>query len=230
MTNSNLSDFFNIAETTSYNYDSYKCQNWYLVDGVKCFVTPLILKDVEPIAQSDDLNAYDIKHFATFARKYNMSEIEANEYHVTDNEENDYTKVIQFGSAIELTQLDYQGFDDMPTIKTVWHKADNEMKLATQEEKNAAQDVLSLIDGYDKSSQKGNVTDIIDLKEDAKMYLFEKGDIESSVIIYADGTSFVLDDWQGSRPETLEEIEDYNWISLYDGRKAVIMDGLPRLF
>lgn len=104
------------------------------------------------------------------------------------------------------------------------------MTLATQEEKNAAQNVLSLINGYDRISQKGNVTDIIDLKEDAKMYLFKKGDIKSSVIIYADGTSFILDDWQGSRPETLEEIEDYNWISLYDGRRAVIMDGLPRLF
>lgn len=104
------------------------------------------------------------------------------------------------------------------------------MALATQEEKNAAQNVLSQINGYDKSATQGKVTDIIELNEDAKMYLFEKGDIESSVIIYADGTSFVLDDWQGSRPETLEEVEDYNWISLYDGRRAVIMDGLPRLF
>lgn len=124
MTTSNLSDFFNfVDETANYNYDSYKCQNWYLVYGVKCFVTPLVIKGVEPIAQSDDLKAYAIKHFATFARQYKMSESEANEYHVTDYEENDYTKVIPFGSAIELTQLDYQGFDDMPTIKTVWHKA-----------------------------------------------------------------------------------------------------------
>lgn len=121
MTTSNLSDFFNfVDETANYNYESYKCQNWYLVDGIKCFITPLVIKGVEPIAQSDDLKAYDIKHFADFARKYNLSESEANEYHVTDYEENDYTKVIPFGSVIELTQIDHQGFDDTTCIKTVW--------------------------------------------------------------------------------------------------------------
>lgn len=104
------------------------------------------------------------------------------------------------------------------------------MILATQEEKNEVQNVLNTINGYDKSESQGEVTDVIELNEDAKMYLFEKDEIKSSVIIYTDGTSFVLDDWQGSRPETLGEVEDYSWISLYDGRKAVIMDGLPRLF
>lgn len=74
------------------------------------------------------------------------------------------------------------------------------------------------------------ITSVVGLKDGAKLHLFEGAGIESSAISYADGTTFVLTDWQGSRPESEEEIADYDWRLASDGRKAIVMDGLPRIF
>lgn len=53
--------------------------------------------------------------------------------------------------------------------------------------------------------------------------------IESACITYSDGTFFHLWDWQGGRPATPEEIEDYDW-STIEGQKAIVLNGLPRVF
>ncbi len=52
----------------------------------------------------------------------------------------------------------------------------------------------------------------------------------TACLLYEDTDEvFFLRDWQGGRPETREEIADYEWMTS-DGRAAVLMDGLPRIF
>lgn len=49
-------------------------------------------------------------------------------------------------------------------------------------------------------------------------------------LLYEDeGEVFFLRDWQGGRPETREEIADYEWTTS-DGKNAVLINGLPRCF
>lgn len=74
------------------------------------------------------------------------------------------------------------------------------------------------------------VINSITLKDHAKLMTFvsNNGVAKSSAVIYDDGMIFVTDDWQGDYAERLEEIEEYDWHSL-DGRRAVIIDGLPRI-
>lgn len=73
------------------------------------------------------------------------------------------------------------------------------------------------------------ITDRIELTEGAELLLFECNgwDCLSSAVQHADGTLFVLTDWQGSRPENTEELDDYEWITT-DGHLGVMFDGLPR--
>jgi len=50
-----------------------------------------------------------------------------------------------------------------------------------------------------------------------------------SVINYhMSGISFTCRDWQGPQPRTVDEIQDYNWVS-FDGEDAIILVGLPVL-
>lgn len=68
--------------------------------------------------------------------------------------------------------------------------------------------------------------------QDATMYLVEctddYGTLDTSVIIYNDGTLFHLRDWQSGNPTTPEEIEDYDWVT-EGGSNAIIFDGMPRI-
>ena len=65
--------------------------------------------------------------------------------------------------------------------------------------------------------------------EEATLYLFNcDASIYTSAIIYNDGTLMHLFDWQGGRPENLNEIEEYSWLS-EDGKRAIIVNRLPRL-
>lgn len=74
------------------------------------------------------------------------------------------------------------------------------------------------------------IVDSIDLPEEAKLYVFKGTGYQSCAVVHADGTIFVLDDWQSNDyPEDFEWIEDYEWYTL-DGRMAVVMNGLPRVF
>ncbi len=98
------------------------------------------------------------------------------------------------------------------------------------------QQVLTYIKAYEKemsgSDIEYTITDEKELKDGASLYLFEyKEDgynIMSSAIGYEDGYVFVLTDWQGSRPETIDEVENYSWIRV-DGMPAINFLGLPRI-
>lgn len=52
----------------------------------------------------------------------------------------------------------------------------------------------------------------------------------SAAVVYGDGTTFTLDDWQGGRPESPEEIDEYKWRDLEHGADSVNLLGLPRSF
>lgn len=73
------------------------------------------------------------------------------------------------------------------------------------------------------------ITDVIELPEEAQLYLFDCDGCESSAICYKDGTTFVLTDWQSGRPESYDEIEDFAWICASTGREAIMFDGMPRI-
>lgn len=70
----------------------------------------------------------------------------------------------------------------------------------------------------------------IQVASDVKLMTFasDNGIAKSSAVVYDDGVVFVTDDWQGYYAESLDEIEDYDWYTL-DGKRAVIVDGLPRV-
>lgn len=51
----------------------------------------------------------------------------------------------------------------------------------------------------------------------------------SAAVVYGDGTTFTLYDWQGGRPESPEEIDEYSWRDLEHGTYGVNL-GLPRSF
>lgn len=61
------------------------------------------------------------------------------------------------------------------------------------------------------------------------LVLFSTGDCEAAAYIYDDGTLFHLRDWQSARPESIEEIADYDWLT-EDGRPATMLNGHPRRF
>lgn len=94
--------------------------------------------------------------------------------------------------------------------------------------------ILNLIKDYETAMSGSNVdytiTDEIDLKDGATLYLFESEEecISSSAIAYEDGSTFVLTDWQGTRPESADEIESYDWVRV-DGKLAIVFLGLPRV-
>lgn len=52
----------------------------------------------------------------------------------------------------------------------------------------------------------------------------------SAAVVYADGTTFTLDDWQGGRPESPEEIDEFDWIDREHGARGVNLLGIPRSF
>ena len=57
--------------------------------------------------------------------------------------------------------------------------------------------------------------------EDCEMYV--------SFIIYDDGTWFSPYDWHGYMPESPEDIEEIEWMIGATGRKAIMLNGLPRM-
>ena len=76
------------------------------------------------------------------------------------------------------------------------------------------------------------ITEVIeDESEGAALYLFEseKEGIKSAAFAYESGEVFVLTDWQGSRPEKLSEVDDYDWMDV-SGHDAINLNGYPRMF
>ena len=76
------------------------------------------------------------------------------------------------------------------------------------------------------------ITEMIeDESEGAALYLFEseKEGIKSAAFAYESGEVFVLTDWQGTRPEKLSEVADYDWVTT-SGHDAINLKGYPRKF
>lgn len=76
------------------------------------------------------------------------------------------------------------------------------------------------------------ITEMIeDESEGAALYLFEseKESIRSAAFAYGSGEVFVLTDWQGSRPEKLSEVADYDWVTT-SGQNTINLNGYPRMF
>lgn len=83
----------------------------------------------------------------------------------------------------------------------------------------------------DRLSAIGNCNVDIEMSvsdTEGRLVLFKAGDdIYSAAYIYNDDELFHLRDWQGARPESLEEISDFEWLT-EDGKDAIMMDGRPR--
>ena len=76
------------------------------------------------------------------------------------------------------------------------------------------------------------ITEVIeDESEGAALYLFEseKEGIKSAAFAYESGEVFLLTDWQGSRPEKLSEVEQFDWLTI-SGFDALVLNGYPRMF
>lgn len=88
---------------------------------------------------------------------------------------------------------------------------------------------MSTAEDFNSNKHHIKITDRIDLKEGAELILFECDgwNCASSAVLHQDGTLFVLTDWQCSRPESLEELYQYEWITT-DGHLGVMFDGLPK--
>ncbi len=96
------------------------------------------------------------------------------------------------------------------------------------------QELEKLLEAYDEAvsgeRETYKVTDEVELAEDAVLWLFESGNgrVKASAVSHSDGTVFVMSDWQEpSRPETSEDVENYDW-RRSDGKLAIVLSGLPR--
>lgn len=80
-------------------------------------------------------------------------------------------------------------------------------------------EALSLVQQAEKN-MSGNdvaftVTDDIRIDDTAHLFLFENDYCKASAVGYERGELFVMRDWQEpSRPETAEEIADYDWCTI----------------
>lgn len=66
-------------------------------------------------------------------------------------------------------------------------------------------------------------------KFDSVEFFIEDSEMNVSFIIYDDGTWFSPYDWHGYIPETPENIEEIAWMIGATGRKAIMLNGLPRM-
>lgn len=93
-------------------------------------------------------------------------------------------------------------------------------------------EALSLIKQAEKNCSGEDVdytiTDSIRIDGTAWLFLFENDFCKSAAVGYESGELFVMRDWQEtSRPETPEEISNYDWCTI-DWKDAIVFDGLPR--
>lgn len=51
--------------------------------------------------------------------------------------------------------------------------------------------------------------------------------ITTVAIVAFDGLVFVLSDWQGGYPESIDEIGDYDWICANTMQRAIMLNGMP---
>lgn len=110
---------------------------------------------------------------------------------------------------------------------------------------NSDMDILAPIASYDYSVAGNNAADrynierAIEIEDGVRLVIFacgfddepgiEQTRLCTAAVVYDDGDVFVLSDWQGGYPDKADEIADYEWICASTGRRAVILDGLPRV-
>lgn len=93
-------------------------------------------------------------------------------------------------------------------------------------------EVLEKIKKFDKDSSGEVVEYVITAVvqgDGIALYLFEADGIYSAAIAYDGGEVFFLRDWQGARPEALEEVAEFDWVC-ENGQDAIVFDGFPRTF
>ena len=60
---------------------------------------------------------------------------------------------------------------------------------------------------------------------------YPERDMRIPFIVYNDGEVYMPDDWEDADlPETAVDIDHINWVSCCDDSKALIFNGLPRVF
>lgn len=93
-------------------------------------------------------------------------------------------------------------------------------------------DIIRILNSYDGCA-KYQIVEVIKISEgNAELIVFQSEDksITSSAVVYPDGATFVLSDWQGDYPRAEEDVKEYNdWICANNNHYAVVFNGLPRL-
>lgn len=219
--------------------DIVTCQHYYTLDGKEVFLADscMMPEDIKPV-QEESVSAYELKYWFDYLENNGLSAQEANAHPNMTYFESyaggyaDNGAEIVFARVLNAENEEHYLYDWI--LVADLEDVNEELKAHGFQENEMPDPTLQVIKAYELSmsgeSVDYKITSVVELKDGAKLHLFEGAGIESSAISYADGTTFVLTDWQGSRPETEEEIADYDWVSATDGRKAIVMDGLPRLF
>lgn len=230
--------------------DPIACECYYTYDGKEVFLADPseMPEDIKPVFHEGGVNcqAYELKYWFDYLENNGLSAQEANEHPNLTYLESYCGTYADDGAEIIVARLlcaeskehylyDWTLVADLEDVnETLSAHGFDENDIPNEFLSPEDAQVLQNIKNYELAMSNTDVdyqfSRRIAIDDDATLYLFQFGDIKSSAISYADGTTFVLDDWQGSRPESEEEIADYNWVSAADGRKAIVMDGLPRLF
>ena len=92
-------------------------------------------------------------------------------------------------------------------------------------------DIIKILNTYDGCTRYQIIGEKTLSKDNAELIEFQSEDksVTSSAVVYPDGTTFVLSDWQGSCPHTEDEIGEYDWVCANNNHYAVVFNGLPRL-
>lgn len=219
--------------------DIVTCQHYYSLDGKLVFLADscMMPEDIQPV-QKEDVSAYELKYWFDYLHYSGLSAQEANAHPNLTYLESyggayaDNGAEITFARVLNAENEEHYLYDWV--LVSDLEDVNEELKDHGFQENELPDPTLQAIKAYERAMSGENVdykiTSVVPLKDGAKLHLFEGAGVESSAISYADGTTFVLYDWQGSRPESEEEIADYDWVLASDGRKAIVMDGLPRIF
>ena len=231
--------------------DIVTCQHYYTYDGKLAFLADscMMPEDIKPIFNEGGVNcqAYELKYWFDYLENNGLSAQEANAHPNLTYLESYSCAYADNGADIIVARVlnaeneEHYLYDWI--LVSDLEEVNEELKAHEFEENDIPNEFLSPEDaqvlqaiksfelassGYDVDYQ---FTRIIHIDTHTNLYLFQYEDIKSSAIDYEDGTTFVMWDWQTpTRPESEEEIEDYDWRLASDGRRAVIMDGLPRIF
>lgn len=222
--------------------DIVTCQHYYTYDGKLVFLADscMMPEDIKPVFHEGGVNcqAYELKYWFDYLENNGLSAQEANAHPNMTYFESyasgyaDNGAEITFARVLNAENEEHYLYDWI--LVSDLEDVNEELRAHGFQENEIPDPTLQAIKAYELSMSGENVnykiTSVVVLKDGARLHLFEGAGIESSAISYADGTTFVLDDWQGSRPESEEEIADYEWRLASDGRKAIVMDGLPRIF